>query len=87
MQARLVTIAIFAALLSALSFACMRAAPQSGWLRIVKRVGVGYVLFYVCRLLFSAFGAELSQGPLAAVVTGLWGLPGALLALFFQQPF
>ena len=60
-------------------FFSMAAQPHKGWLKIVERVAAGAVLCWLCNVVFSLFGLETTNSPLAALAAGCWGIPGAAL--------
>lgn len=81
MLPKLTVILLFAGLMAAVFFFCMRATPRRGYMRVIERVCMGIILCYLCGLALAPFGIRLAQGPISAASAGYFGLPGVALGV------
>lgn len=84
MLARLEIITVFGLIMGGVCVWCLRTAPRRGLMRALECVCAGIILFYLASVALMPLGLRLPQSPLAAVSSGLLGLPGAALAAITQ---
>lgn len=82
MAVRLWILGVFTLILAALWFWSLRSTPRRGLLLLVERLFLGIILCFLLSRIFLPMGISIPTGPAASALTGLLGLPGALLACF-----